>query len=109
MILLSSPWRLNGMSSYASAAACPDASAAACPDASAASGGSGGSGGRARSQRRNSLEERYYSQSPIVLSWHDHFAPVRATMTVLHLSVDRDIDVPIHRQVREGLRRAILE
>src|SRR4249919_2504038 len=30
-------------------------------------------------------------------------------MTTLHLSVDRDIDVPIHRQVREGLRRAILE
>ncbi len=30
-------------------------------------------------------------------------------MTTLHLSVDRDIGVPIHRQVREGLRRAILE
>ena len=30
-------------------------------------------------------------------------------MTTLHLSVDRDIDVPIHRQIREGLRRAILE
>jgi len=30
-------------------------------------------------------------------------------MTTLHLSVDRAIDVPIHRQVREGLRRAILE
>src|SRR5262245_5421396 len=30
-------------------------------------------------------------------------------MTTLHLSVDRDLDVPIHRQVREGLRRAILE
>src|SRR4051794_41856687 len=30
-------------------------------------------------------------------------------MTTLHLSVDRDIDVPIHRQVREGLRRAILD
>jgi len=30
-------------------------------------------------------------------------------MTTLHLSVDRDTDVPIHRQVREGLRRAILE
>src|SRR6476619_1225411 len=30
-------------------------------------------------------------------------------MTTLHLSVDRELDVPIHRQVREGLRRAILE
>src|SRR4029450_8898698 len=30
-------------------------------------------------------------------------------MTTLHLSVDRDTDVPIHRQVREGIRRAILE
>ena len=30
-------------------------------------------------------------------------------MTTLQLFVDRDLDVPIHRQVREGLRRAILE
>ena len=30
-------------------------------------------------------------------------------MTTLHLAVDRGIDVPIHRQIREGLRRAILE
>ena len=30
-------------------------------------------------------------------------------MSALHLAVDRDLDVPIHRQVREGLRRAILE
>ena len=28
-------------------------------------------------------------------------------MSALHLAVDRDLDVPIHRQVREGLRRAI--
>jgi len=30
-------------------------------------------------------------------------------MPTLHLAVDRDVDEPIHRQVREGLRRAILE
>ena len=30
-------------------------------------------------------------------------------MPTLHLVVDRDIDEPLHRQVREGLRRAILE
>ena len=30
-------------------------------------------------------------------------------MTTLHLAVDRDINVPIHRQIRDGLRRAILE
>src|SRR3954465_12698097 len=30
-------------------------------------------------------------------------------MTTLHLSVDRDIDEPIHRQGGEGLRRGILE
>ena len=37
------------------------------------------------------------------------FTAVLATVPTLHLAVDRDIDVPIHRQVREGLRRAILE
>src|SRR5688572_5400295 len=30
-------------------------------------------------------------------------------MPTLHLAVDRKIDEPIHRQVREGLRRAILD
>ena len=30
-------------------------------------------------------------------------------MPTLHLAVDRDLDEPIHRQVREALRRAILE
>src|SRR6478672_7739522 len=30
-------------------------------------------------------------------------------MTTLHLSVERNIDVPIHRQIYEGLRGAILE
>ena len=30
-------------------------------------------------------------------------------MTTIHLAVDRDSGVPIHRQIREGLRRAILE
>ena len=30
-------------------------------------------------------------------------------MPTLHLAVDRDSDQPIHRQVREGLRRAILD
>ena len=30
-------------------------------------------------------------------------------MPTLHLAVDRDIDEPIHRQVREGIRRAILD
>src|SRR6478672_9743271 len=30
-------------------------------------------------------------------------------MTTLHLSVERNIDVPIHRQIYEGLRGAILD
>ena len=30
-------------------------------------------------------------------------------MPTLHLAVDRDVDEPIHRQVREGIRRAILD
>src|SRR6476620_2713201 len=30
-------------------------------------------------------------------------------MTTLHLSVDRTVDVPIHRQIYDGLRGAILD
>src|SRR5262245_57158994 len=34
---------------------------------------------------------------------------VKLGMTTLHLSVDRNVGVPIHRQVYDGLRRAILD